>query len=186
MNKTNNKRQSEIIRSAQNVFKRYGYKKTSMDDLAKAAGLSRQGLYLHFPNKQALFKTMVMQLIDEMRIKAQTALKQTELSVEKRIVDAFDAMFGYAVDSDFLNELFLTMVELIGAENVRELESELASELAQFMSTAGIDEKWEVSEVSALERAKLLFAASDGIKNRVRTQAEYRKNMRIAVQVICR
>ncbi len=41
-------RRESILQAAVGVFLRYGYKKTSMDDLARAAGLSRQGLYLHF------------------------------------------------------------------------------------------------------------------------------------------
>src|SRR5258708_36742368 len=49
-------RRLAILEAATPVFLRYGYKKTSMDDLARAAGLSRQGLYLHFENKEALFK----------------------------------------------------------------------------------------------------------------------------------
>ena len=31
---------------------RYGFKKTSMDDVAQAAGVSRQGLYLYFDTKE--------------------------------------------------------------------------------------------------------------------------------------
>ena len=48
-------RHESLLQAAFGVFLRYGYKKTSMDDLARAAGLSRQGLYLHFANKDALF-----------------------------------------------------------------------------------------------------------------------------------
>src|SRR5262245_29785734 len=49
-------RQEAIFAAAIAIFLRFGFKKTSMDDLARAAGLSRQGLYLHFASKDALFK----------------------------------------------------------------------------------------------------------------------------------
>jgi AcrR family transcriptional regulator len=42
-------RPAAIIEAATGIFLRYGFKKTSMADLASAAGLSRQALYLYFP-----------------------------------------------------------------------------------------------------------------------------------------
>ena len=53
-------RKEGIVKATSGKFLRYGFKKTSMDDLARAAGLSRQGLYLHFATKEALFKQMVL------------------------------------------------------------------------------------------------------------------------------
>jgi AcrR family transcriptional regulator len=41
------------------VFARYGYRQTNMEVLAKEAGLSRQALYAHFPNKEAVFAAAV-------------------------------------------------------------------------------------------------------------------------------
>ena len=40
------------------IFLRYGFKKTSMDDVAQAAGVSRQGLYLYFDTKDFLFRRL--------------------------------------------------------------------------------------------------------------------------------
>lgn len=179
-------RQAAITKAAKDVFYRYGFKKTSMDDLARAAGLSRQGLYLHFPNKQALFKAMVMQLIDEMRADAREALARHGDAIEERVLDAFDAMFGKVVGSDNLDEIFATMVELLGPQNVRKLQDEFASELGEVLHAASVAAQWKETGVSAKDLAEVLFAASDGIKRRARTPAEYRDRMRVAVQVVCR
>ena len=67
-------RHAAIVAAAAGVFLRYGFKKTSMDDLARAAGLSRQGLYLHFPTKETLFKEAVLQLIATTRATSRAAL----------------------------------------------------------------------------------------------------------------
>ena len=40
-----------ILKSAFQAFATYGFKKTSMDDIAKGAGMSRPAVYLHFKNK---------------------------------------------------------------------------------------------------------------------------------------
>lgn len=179
-------RQAAIIEAAKDVFQRYGFKKTSMDDLARAAGLSRQGLYLHFPNKQALFKAMVMRLLDAMRMDARAALARDDVSVEERVLDAFVAMFGKAVGSDNHDELFATIVELVGTQNVREIESEFATDMAQVLLSSGVIAQWKEAGYSAMDLAELLFAASDGIKRRARTSTEYRDRMRIAIRLVCR
>jgi AcrR family transcriptional regulator len=45
-----------ILVAATAAFLRYGFKKTSMDDVARAAAVSRQGLYLYFETKDLLFR----------------------------------------------------------------------------------------------------------------------------------
>lgn len=44
-----------IFEAAQECFARYGFQKTSMEDIAREAGLSRRSVYRHFPDKAALF-----------------------------------------------------------------------------------------------------------------------------------
>ncbi|GAA6161614.1 MULTISPECIES: TetR/AcrR family transcriptional regulator [Ruegeria] len=47
-----------ILDSALQAFSAYGFKKTSMDDIAKGAGMSRPALYLHFQNKEAILRQL--------------------------------------------------------------------------------------------------------------------------------
>lgn len=44
-----------ILEAAEACFARYGFQKTSMEDIAREAGLSRRSVYRHFPDKAALF-----------------------------------------------------------------------------------------------------------------------------------
>lgn len=46
-----------ILAAARDVFARHGYRKTSMQDVADAAGISRAALYLRFRNKEDLFRS---------------------------------------------------------------------------------------------------------------------------------
>lgn len=50
---------TNLLIQAEKVFNAFGYRRASMGEVAKVAGVSRQGLYHHFPNKPALF-TAVM------------------------------------------------------------------------------------------------------------------------------
>ena len=47
-----------ILKSAFQAFATYGFKKTSMDDIAKGAGMSRPAVYLHFKNKEAIVREL--------------------------------------------------------------------------------------------------------------------------------
>jgi AcrR family transcriptional regulator len=51
-------RRREILESAKTCFLRFGYSKTSLDDIAKTAKLSRPLLYRKFPNKGAIFAAL--------------------------------------------------------------------------------------------------------------------------------
>ena len=45
---------SRILKSAQNLFKKYGYKNVNIDQVMAHAGLTRGGFYAHFKSKKAL------------------------------------------------------------------------------------------------------------------------------------
>jgi AcrR family transcriptional regulator len=51
-------RRAEILEAAKICFLRFGYGKTSLDDIAKEAGLSRPLLYRKFANKEAIFSAV--------------------------------------------------------------------------------------------------------------------------------
>ena len=51
-------RRAEIVEAAKACFLRYGYGKTSLDDIAREAKLSRPLLYRKFANKEAIFSAV--------------------------------------------------------------------------------------------------------------------------------
>ena len=52
-------RRQRLLRSAGALFSRWGFDKTSMDEIAREAGISKGTVYLEFPNKDALFKAVL-------------------------------------------------------------------------------------------------------------------------------
>jgi AcrR family transcriptional regulator len=50
--------------SATDVFTRYGYGRTTMADIAAGAAISRPALYLLYPNKQAIFETVILRMAE--------------------------------------------------------------------------------------------------------------------------
>ena len=52
-------RRQRLLESAASLFSRWGFDKTSVDDIAREAGISKGAVYLEFPNKDALFKAVM-------------------------------------------------------------------------------------------------------------------------------
>ncbi|MBR1122965.1 TetR/AcrR family transcriptional regulator [Bradyrhizobium lablabi] len=48
-----------IIDAAMLVFRRHGFRRSSIEQTAEAAGLTRQALYHHFESKEALFRAVI-------------------------------------------------------------------------------------------------------------------------------
>ena len=182
-------RRESILQAAADVFLRYGYKKTSMDDLARAAGLSRQGLYLHFATKDALFKDAVTRLIRQGLAAARAALDRADLGVEERLLGAFVALKahidGGAMSPEHMAELFATAAQLVGPV-LDELEQALAADLARVLQAGGVVARWQDAGLTARELAQHLQAASHGAKHQAKTPADYKKRMSVAVRVVCR
>ncbi len=55
----NNKKHSAIISAATKLFLKQGYSKTTMDQVAKDAKVTKQTVYSHFGNKDKLFSAMI-------------------------------------------------------------------------------------------------------------------------------
>jgi AcrR family transcriptional regulator len=180
-------RRAAILDAAVRVFSRYGFKKASMDDLARAAGLSRQGLYLHFKTKEGLFKEAVLRMVGAMRAAGRAELAREERSVEERLLGAFEAGHGHAIGqagAEHLSELLEAATALVGPV-LEELDKGIVADLARVIRTSGVAAGWAPSGISARELAEHLYATSCGVKHRVATSAEYRDRMRVAVHIAC-
>ena len=55
---------TRVVEAAADTFLRYGFARTTMGDIAKAAGMSRPALYLLFPGKEQLFAAATSFLAD--------------------------------------------------------------------------------------------------------------------------
>lgn len=181
-------RRAAILEAATRVFLRYGFKKTSMDDLARAAGLSRQGLYLHFATKEALFEEAVLSLVAALHSSFRTALADEERDIEERLLEAFTAVHAHAIGepwAEHQTELLQAASELVSGV-VTEFEEGIVSDAARALTRSGVAAGWKRVGISANALAENLHATSSGLKYRALTQAEYREQMRVAVRIVCR
>jgi AcrR family transcriptional regulator len=103
-------RPEQIADAARSLFARYGYRRTSMDDIAREAGVAKATLYLHFTGKEDVFRTM---------------MARTRLMVDARCAEA-ERMPGPFRDQLFamLDAYYGTVCSLFGnAEHWAELHA---------------------------------------------------------------
>jgi AcrR family transcriptional regulator len=88
-----NDKRSRILDAAQNLFLRYGVKRTSLDDVVREAGIAKGTLYLYFDSKDALFAAIAERLCAEVLRNAEEAIASSS-SITPRVVGCLDAYIG--------------------------------------------------------------------------------------------
>lgn len=97
-----------ILDGAMKVFLAYGFSRTTMDDIARAADMSRPALYLLFKNKTDIFRAIAMMILSRSVEAAKMALAGDGAFTERmmRAIDeAFISMMGAVVASPHGAEL---------------------------------------------------------------------------------
>ena len=87
-------RRDVVLTAALETFVRYGYRKTSMEDIARAARISRPGLYFLFESKQELFAAAITRALQQDLRAAARALDDEARPLHERLLEAFDIWTG--------------------------------------------------------------------------------------------
>jgi AcrR family transcriptional regulator len=124
-----------IVLAALELFTRYGYRKTSIDDLAQAAQVAKRTVYLHFENKAAVFLAILEYLGGQVRQRCVAAERIGGTPVD-RLTGLLDAYFGMAFElfskSAHMPELEETFSKLARAR-IGNLNTEYEARLARFL-----------------------------------------------------
>jgi AcrR family transcriptional regulator len=170
------------------TFLRYGFKKTSMDDVAQAAGVSRQGLYLYFETKDVLFREALQYLVSHMISTARSVAEDGNLSLRDRLLGVFEAVHGSAFQSASPEHAFELLQSAQSADGALlvQLDRDLMGIVAALLAEAGAADRWKKVGVTVAELSEQLLMSAKGIKASVDTLAAYRKRMRTAIRIVTR
>lgn len=161
-------RTGHILDSALTVFSRYGYAKTTMQDISRAAGMSRAALYLHFATKEDLFRAGSRRAHSRALEQADAALAQ-QGDVLSRVEAAVAAYFGGLMaqisSSVHGGELFDAGRTVTG-DIVSEAHAALVARLVSALDAAAAAGEVRFSAVgtTAEDIVLLLLAVADGLK----------------------
>lgn len=170
-----NEREITIVEAAFETFSRYGVKRTSMSDIAQAAGMSRQTLYNAFSNKDEILQATIRLFADraiadiEARLIGVNALgDQLDIVFDNIAIKPFvllratpnseDILMGFNVTSqtEIKNsaERFRALIEGLLAPYEKQLmASEISSMgLSDILQTAASTAKSNATDIDHLKR----------------------------------
>jgi AcrR family transcriptional regulator len=165
-----------ILAAAFHVFTTYGYRRTSMADIAEAAGMSRPALYQLFRSKEDIFRAYVEAMKSDMVGRIEQAFEGS---------GSFGDKLAAALDGAFLAPHRLIGATVHGAELVG-MKAEIAGDLfeqwvqdaeaalAQAMLREQADGRIDLSAapLDAQALARLAVTAMEGVKMRMGSIAE--------------
>lgn len=166
-------RQDAVLDAAFGAFAAYGYRRTSMEDIAKAAGLSRTALYLHFRSKEDIFRSLTQRYFEQALVDMETALTKPGQSAEDALYACFVAKDGTLMDivlttphgAELLDAGFSASPDLVKTASARSAEV-----LGRWLEARGLPPG--LAPAQAL--AQTIVAALMGIKSASRTVADLR------------
>jgi AcrR family transcriptional regulator len=74
----------QIITAGRSIFARYGFTKTTMDDIAHAARKGKSSLYHYFKSKEEIFQSVIEKEAGELKVEIESAIAQ-EVDPQKQL-----------------------------------------------------------------------------------------------------
>jgi len=96
----------KIIISAGTIFSHYGFRKTTMDEIAKALKMGKSSIYYYFSSKEEIFEAVVLHEANVLRNELTTAIKSVESPVGKIRNYVFVRMKAFEKLSNYYNAIF--------------------------------------------------------------------------------
>ena len=96
----------KIIITAGQIFSRYGFKKTTMEEVAKALKMGKSSLYYYFESKEEIFEAVVLYEANVLRNELTTAIKSVESPIGKMEKYVFVRMKAFEKLSNYYNAIF--------------------------------------------------------------------------------
>ncbi len=95
----------KIIQFAANVFQRYGYKKTTMDDIANELRKGKSSIYYYFTSKEEIFQEVVENEARDLRNEIMISLEKTKDPIEQIKIYVLTRMKAYNKATNYYNAL---------------------------------------------------------------------------------
>jgi AcrR family transcriptional regulator len=73
----------DIIDTARGLFKKSGFKKTTMGDIARSLGKAKSSLYYYYPSKEDIFEAVLHSEMDELLAQIHQSIRHAITSKEK-------------------------------------------------------------------------------------------------------
>ncbi len=120
------RRRQQIIIAAKRIFSAKGFNKATIEDIAKEAEISPGTIYIYFKNKDELYASLSIRILQHLNIRLEHVKNQNNVNIEQRIATLKDALYDiYNFDPLILINLF----HLQSSESLKNLSFGLLSEI---------------------------------------------------------
>jgi len=164
-----NARYKRAIRTAEELFKRVGFRAVTMELVAREANVAKGTLYSYFKNKDELFLAVCVRMARILRESVEQALMKPGASLDARLADAVIAkhrpIFALVRVSAHAAELFSYTHSMAG-----EIFANLDADILEMLRAAMADDPEFAPNATQLARA-LYFGSAD-LARRSETAAE--------------
>ncbi|MER5559916.1 TetR/AcrR family transcriptional regulator [Streptomyces sp. NPDC002506] len=166
------------------TFARFGYRKTSMEEVARAADISRPGLYFLFSSKDSLFRAAVTQALERDLAAVEHVLADTGRPLAERLLAAFDQWAGRYIGP-------LTRDVAVVIEDNPGLLGEIVvtkpQRFEQLITNAiAVEAKVEAKQAAAGQVAQTMISASTGLKHQAASRDFYLERLEVAINLLVR
>jgi AcrR family transcriptional regulator len=120
------RRRQQIIVAAKRVFSDKGFSRATMEDIAKEAELSPGTLYLYFKNKDELYASLSIRILQYLLIRLEHVAKEANTSLGARMESLKKAMLDVY---DFDPLVIINMFHLQSSDTLRNLSPDLLAEI---------------------------------------------------------
>lgn len=97
-------KKDQIIESARLLFHKYGFKKVSMDEIARDSGVTKKTIYSYFSSKEDLLKYFIQEEILNMKNIVEE-IDTKNLDFFETVNQSIYKLLQYRRDKDFLNTI---------------------------------------------------------------------------------
>ncbi|MDT9692097.1 helix-turn-helix domain-containing protein [Streptomyces sp. P9(2023)] len=113
-----------LLDSASELFTEKGFARTSLDEIAAAARLTKGALYHHFASKQALFEHVVLEVNDRIAEMVVEGAAEAE-APWVRLTQGLDAFLDACLDREYQHICLQQAPTVLGPARCRELEARM-------------------------------------------------------------
>jgi AcrR family transcriptional regulator len=124
-------RKKLILEAATKSFSLFGYKATTMDQVAKIANVGKGTIYTFYKNKEELFREIVQRMIEEMKYEAEQSLDD-QLSFFENLHRAVYRILEFRQEHQLSLKLFQEERE-IGTPAVQEMVNEMEEAVVSYI-----------------------------------------------------
>jgi AcrR family transcriptional regulator len=96
----------KIIITAGQIFSRFGFRKTTMEEIARAMKMGKSSIYYYFKSKEEIFEAVVLYEANILRNELTTAIKSVDSPIGKMEKYIFVRMKAFEKLSNYYNSVF--------------------------------------------------------------------------------